>query len=202
METMQTRAPQNAGQKAPAWIDAAMGLAMLPVLVVGACLAVPYAVGVRWLRLHGEHRLRLRMKSRGRLIGWPDFVRAMHEQGGACIEEKFSPKGPVRFWWTGEDVRAASPYEIVDWFTMRKGRQHEPFVRWCRARYTSTEQGSAVLVDTPLVPHREIYALWSKCRSEAALAQWIEVAPPEILPPGGAVEASAGRPAEESADQP
>jgi len=65
---------------------------------------------------------------------------------------------------------------------MRKGRQYEPFVRWCRARYTSADGGSAVLVDTPLVPRREIYALWSQCRSDAMKAQWIEVAPPEILP--------------------
>lgn len=164
-------------------MGAVMSIAMIPVLMAGACLAIPCAVGARWLRMHGEHRLRMRMKSRQRLIPWPEFVRLMRERGGTCIEEKFSPKGPVRFWWTPEDVRRASPFEIIDWFTMRKGRQHEPFVHWCRARYTCAENGSAVLVDTPLVPRREIYALWSKCRSEAAVAQWIEVAPPEILPP-------------------
>ena len=163
-------------------MGAAMGLAMIPVLFVGACLAIPYTVGARWLRINREHKLRLRMKACGRLISWPEFVRGMREQGGTCIEEKFSPKGPVRFWWTPEDVRRESTHEIIDWFTMRKGRQHEPFVLWCRARYTSAETGSAVLVDTPLVPRREIYSLWSECRSEVAKAQWIEVAPPEILP--------------------
>jgi hypothetical protein len=122
------------------------------------------------------------MKSRGRLIAWPEFVRAMHERGGTCLEEKFSPKGPVRFWWTPEDVQRESPHEIIDWFTMRKGRQYVPFVHWCRARYTSADGGSAVLVDAPLAPRREIYALWSECRSDAAKAKWIEVAPPEILP--------------------
>ena len=43
--------------------------------------------------------------------------------GGTCIEEKFSPKGPVRFWWTPENVHRESPHEIIDWFTMRKGRR-------------------------------------------------------------------------------
>jgi hypothetical protein len=65
---------------------------------------------------------------------------------------------------------------------MRKGRQHEPFVHWCRERYTNSDGGSAVLVDATLVPRREIYALWSECRSNAAKAHWVEVAPPEILP--------------------
>lgn len=192
--TMQRQSNGNAKKTPPAWIDAAMGVVLFPVAFLGVCLAIPLAVGARWLRLHGEHRLRMRMKARGRLITWPEFVRSMHERGGACIEEKFSPKGPVRFWWTPEDVRCTSPYEIVDWFTMRKGRQHEPFVHWCRARYTSAEQGSAVLVDTPLVPRRQIYALWSKCRSDAALAQWIEVAPPEILPPSGTAEQRTAEP--------
>ncbi len=179
---MLTRETENAEKHASTWKGAVTGIAMIPVLAVGACLAIPYTVGVRWLRLHGEHKLRLLMRSRGRLVTWPEFVRAMHETGGTCIEEKFTAKGPVRFWWTPEDVRRESPYEITSWFTMRKGRQHETFVRWCRSRYTSADDGCAVLVDTPLVPRREIYTLWSECRSNAAKAQWIEVAPPEILP--------------------
>jgi hypothetical protein len=106
----------------------------------------------------------------------------MHAEGGTCIEEKFSPKGPVRFWWTPEDVHRESPHEIIDWFTMRKGRRYEPFVHWCRGRYTGAEKGSAVLVETWGVPKNEIYALWSECRSDSSVARWIEVAPPEILP--------------------
>ncbi|MFZ0338492.1 MAG: hypothetical protein WAL45_10700 [Terracidiphilus sp.] len=179
---MQTRGTESAEKQPSTLLDTAMGVAMIPVLFVGACLAVPYTLGARWLRIHGEHKLRLQMKSRGRLMTWPEFVRAMHETGGTCIEEKFTAKGPVRFWWTPEDVRGESPHEIIDWFTMRKGRQYEPFVHWCRARYTSADAGSAILVDTPLVPRREIYALWSECRSDAMKANWVEVAPPEILP--------------------
>ena len=179
---MQTPETENAEKQSSTWMGAVMGVAMIPVLFVGACLAVPYTVGARWLRLHREHQLRLLMKSRGRLMTWPDFVRVLHERGGTCIEEKFTAKGPVRFWWTPEDVRRESPHEITSWFTMRKGRQYAPFVYWCRARYTSADEGSAVLVDTPLVARREIYTLWSECRSETAKAQWIEVAPPEILP--------------------
>ena len=114
---------------------------------------------------------------------WPELVRAMRETGGTCIEEKFSTKGPVRFWWTQEDVYRESPYEIIDWFTMRKGFKGLEFAHWCRARYTHADKGSAVLVDTGLVSKRVIYAMWSECRSDANKARWVEVAPPEILPP-------------------
>ncbi len=163
-------------------LGALLGFLLIPVVLVGACLAIPYNIVLRWTRGHREHAFRMRMKSQGRLVPWQELLRTMQDRGGTCIEERFSPKGPVRFWWTPEDVYGESPHEIIDWFTMRKGRRGEAFVHWCRERYTCADGGSAVLVDTPLVPKREIYALWSRCRSEAKTARWVEVAPPEILP--------------------
>lgn len=179
---MQTRGNESTEKQPYIAAGAAMGMAMLPVLFVGACLAVPYTLGARWMRTHREHKLRLQMKSLGRLMTWAEFVKAMRERGGTCIEEKFSPKGPWRFWWTPDDVQSESPHEIIDWFTMRKGRQHELFVHWCRACYTNSESGTAMMVDATRVSRREIYALWAECRSDTSKANWIEVAPPEILP--------------------
>lgn len=157
---------------------------LIPVILGGACLAIPYNVALRWTRKLRERGFRRLMRSKqNRFMTQQDFFRAMRERGGTCIEERFSPKGPVRFWWTPENLYRESPYEIIDWFTMRKGRQYEPFVHWCRQRYTSAEEGSAVLADIRLAAKNEIYALWSECRSETAKARWVEVAPPEILPP-------------------
>ena len=106
--------------------------------------------------------------------------------GEVAIKERFSAKGPVRFWWTPENVYGESPHEIIDWFTMRKGGRYVPFVLWCRERFTRADGGSAILVETWGVPKKEIYALWAKCRPESGKdsnrARWIEVAPPEILP--------------------
>jgi hypothetical protein len=164
-------------------------LALIPVVIGVAAVALPLSLIPRWLLNHREVSFRSLLKSRGRLINWQEFLRSMRDSGGTCIEEKFSPKGPVRFWWTPEDVAAESPYEIIDWFTMRKGRRAEPFVRWCRQRYTNADTGTAVLVDAAFVPRRDIYALWAQCRSESGPAHWIEVAPPEILPrTPGAIE--------------
>jgi hypothetical protein len=157
-------------------------LALIPVAAGIAVVALPLSFIPRWLQTHREGSFRALLKSRGRLINWQEFLRSMRDSGGTCIEEKFSPKGPVRFWWTPEDVAAQSPYEIIDWFTMRKGRRGASFVSWCRQRYTNADTGSAVLVDVAFVPRREIYALWAQCRSQSGMAHWVEVAPPEILP--------------------
>lgn len=163
-------------------LGAVLGVVLIPVVFIGAVLAIPYGVFLRWTRQRRELQLRALMKSQGRWISWQDFLRAMHARGGTCIEERFSPKGPVRFWWTSENVYAESPHEIIDWFTMRKGFRGSAFVHWCRQRYTGVDAGSAILVDAALVPKRQIYALWSECRSESSKARWVEVAPPEILP--------------------
>ena len=181
---MQTPESQNRREPSASstFLGAVLVAALIPLVALGALLAAPSIVILQWMRQHREHSFRMRMKSRGRLMPWAEFVRAMRGQGGTCIEERFSPKGPVRFWWTPENAQGESPYPIIDWFTMRKGRQAEPFIHWCRERYTAAEGGSAALVDTGLVAHRDIYALWSQCRSESAVARWVEVAPPEIVP--------------------
>jgi hypothetical protein len=178
---MPTSESQHHEKPFTAHLNTALGVLLIPVFGLLGCIAFPYILILRWMRQHGEHSFRMKMKSRGRLMPWQEFLRSMHEAGGTCIEERFSPKGPVRFWWTQEDVPGQSPYPIIDWFTMRKGRQAEPFIRWCRERYTGADGGRAVLVDTGLVAKRDIYALWSECRSESPVAHWVEVAPPEII---------------------
>ncbi len=179
----ETESPRERKQGS-ALIGAILGILLIPFLFVGACFAAPYSFYLRWRQQRREQALKSLMKSRGRLIGWAEFLRVMRESGGTCIEEKFSAKGPVRFWWTPENVYGESPHEIIDWFTMRKGGRFVPFILWCRKRYTRADGGSAVLVETWGVTKKEIYALWAECRPESNKARWIEVAPPEILPPG------------------
>jgi hypothetical protein len=163
-------------------LNVLLELALIPVAVGVAVVAVPLSFIPRWQQKHREVTFRALIKLRGRLINWQEFLRCMRDNGGTCIEEKFSAKGPVRFWWTCDDVASESPHEIIDWFTMRKGRRGYDFVRWCRERYTNADTGSAVLVDATFVPRQEIYALWAECRSQSGPARWVEVAPPEILP--------------------
>ena len=162
-------------------LNVLLELALIPVAIGVAAVAVPLSFVPRWLQKHREHTFRLKMKSSGRLITWQVFLHSMRNSGGTCIEEKFSAKGPIRFWWTPENVLRESPHAIIDWFTMRKGGRFSPFIYWCRDRYTKAYGGSATLVETAGVPRREIYRLWSSCRSEESIAKWIEVAPPEIL---------------------
>ena len=184
----------RAQKQGTSYFSAALGMLLVPFVFAGACFAVPYSFLLRLRQQRREDALKSLMKSQGRFISWAEFVRSMRESGGTCIEERFSAKGPVRFWWTRENVYSESPHEIIDWFTMRKGGRYVPFILWCRERYTAANGGGATLVETWGVPKKEIYALWAECRPESgedskrdsnrdsSRARWIEVAPPEILP--------------------
>src|ERR1039458_4042618 len=76
------REPKH-GTSILAWI---IGLLLVPFLFVGACFAAPYVFLVRWRQQHREDALKSLMKSQGRFIGWAEFVRAMRDSGGTCIE--------------------------------------------------------------------------------------------------------------------
>ena len=101
---------QKRGTGVFAWI---LGLLMVPFLFIGACFAAPYVLVMRWRQQRREDKLKSLMKSQGRFMGWAEFQRTMRESGGTCIEERFSAKGPVRFWWTQENVYSESPHESL-----------------------------------------------------------------------------------------
>jgi hypothetical protein len=108
---------------------------------------------------------------------WSDFVHALDETRGTAILERYSFKGPVRWWWTSENIYDACPYPTVDWVTMLD-ESFLPFAEWCRQRYTSPERGQAFLVG--LGPKEESHSLWSRLQStETGPERWIEVVPPE-----------------------
>jgi hypothetical protein len=110
---------------------------------------------------------------------WPDFVHAMNEGRGTLIREKYSLKGPDRWWWSSEDVYAESPYPAVDWLTMLMDNPFPEFSEWCRHRYSGAEAGKALLVDPESVSESALKSFKSRLQFESGVVRWIEVAPPK-----------------------
>ena len=94
----------RAQKQGTSYFSAALGMLLVPVVFIGACFAVPYSFLLRLRQQRREDALKSLMRSQGRFISWAEFLRTMRESGGTCIEERFSAKGPVRFWWTPENV--------------------------------------------------------------------------------------------------
>jgi len=86
------------------------------------------------------------MKVDGRIIEWGRFISEVNAGHGTLIVERFSFKGPIRLWWTREDVYEVCPYPLVDWLTMARETSFDAVRDWCHSKYTSNT-GNALLVD-------------------------------------------------------
>lgn len=101
----------SAERSGPREIPFSLSLLFIPVLLVAGLLSIPVgAVMVVYFR-HSERRFVKTMRQEHRVMNEPDFAAVLQERRGTLIEEWFSNKGPVRYWWTSDDVPAASPFK-------------------------------------------------------------------------------------------
>lgn len=127
----------------------------LPLLLIVAAISVPVTYLRNWRVRRSERKFREQMRDAGRLMTWDEFELALIERHGTTIEELLSIKGPVRLWWTPEDVRSISPTKCPDqtqaqafWFE-RQPSELQSYFEWCFAEFTNPRFGGARLVQFP-----------------------------------------------------
>ncbi|MBV8632743.1 MAG: hypothetical protein JOZ83_17595 [Silvibacterium sp.] len=79
-----------------------------PLLFLAAGLAIPYGFVANYVMKRRERQFRRDMERLGRTMLWPDFVRKSSEKNGTLIVAVDSHKGPVRWWWTSENLAGLS----------------------------------------------------------------------------------------------
>lgn len=117
METLDLT-PKPRMRTGPREIGLPWSLLLIPILLVAAGLSIPYAMAAAPIQRRRERAFRERLKARGRIIEWSKFLGAFNEQHGSLIKEMYSHKGPVRWWWTPENIYEVSPHSMADWTTM------------------------------------------------------------------------------------
>ena len=100
-------------QFGPLW-----AVVFVPLLFVGAALSIPYSAIKNRRRTRQERRFASLMDLHGRTIPWNNFIAEVDARMGTLVVERFSFKGPVRRWWTSENVYDLCPYPLTDWLTM------------------------------------------------------------------------------------
>ena len=93
----------------PREIPFPLSLLFIPVLLVAGLPSIPVgAVMIVYFR-HSERRFVKTMRQEQHVMNGPEFAAVLQERRGTLIEEWFSNKGPVRYWWTCDDVPSVSP---------------------------------------------------------------------------------------------
>lgn len=112
-------------------------LLLTPLLLVISVLYVPYMMIVFAAMAHSERKFAKSMRLKGRTMDWADFTRELDGSRGTLIIERFDWVGPIRSWWTTDNVLEICPYPLAEWFTMLKDSEFDRARRWCHEEYTS-----------------------------------------------------------------
>lgn len=132
-------------RKVPVKFGPATSVLLLPLLFVAGALSIPYMAIAHSIMARRERRFRDAMKLRGQTMDWADFIRELDGGKGMLIVERFSFEGPIRMWWTTDNLYEICPHPLVDWFTMLRDAKFDPVRDWCHTNYTSST-GHALLV--------------------------------------------------------
>jgi len=127
-------------------IPSPFGLIFVPLLLVLGGLSIPITAIKRQVNRSRHNRLLSDMRRQSRVVTLSEIQERVNKDGGTLIVERKFPKGPVRRWWTPEDIFALSPYPLG---SPINAFEDSPFIdaaEWCRERYTDVQHGSAALI--------------------------------------------------------
>lgn len=137
------------------WLFAPVVMPLIFVtLLILAVVALPVGFVDQFRRGREEARLRTRLVGAGRFVAWQDVEVGLRTGRGTLLVEHLGPKGPIREWWTPDDLIARSSLALPASLNSRLAEgQLEPLYRYaaaCAARYTDPESGAAQLTEVPV----------------------------------------------------
>jgi hypothetical protein len=108
----------------------------------------------RFLIYREEKRLRHKLTLVNRFITWAEVEAKFSAGTGTLVVEHRGPKGPIREWWTEEDVIAASPVSLPASLKSPPNEAeiepHKQYSKLCATRYVDLEAGGAKATEVPV----------------------------------------------------
>ena len=143
------RSPDD--RRGPREIPFPISLLFIPLLLVAYPLSIPVSRIMRIYHRRKERRFVQEMKRLGRVMGEQDLSAALQDGRGTLIEEWSGTKGPIRSWWTEDNITSIAPFRP----TRRGldavfGEENDEFSSWCGEKYI--DNVNARLVGTSYVP--------------------------------------------------
>src|ERR1051326_8645483 len=148
-----------------AWWEWLLAPILLPLILVVrlvvAIVSAPFELVYNFRKAGEEPRLRRRLVAAGRFLEWPEVEAKLRAGTGTLIVEHRSPGGPIRDWWTPEDLIAAAPVPVPVSVKSRPAegqplrQQMHEYAEACAARNVNVESGSAKLTEFPVPSDRQ-----------------------------------------------
>jgi len=92
---------------------------------------------------------------RGRVVRISQIEEQVKFGRGTLIIERGFPKGPIRHWWTPDNIYELSPYPLGSPVNPFESSPFVEAIDWCRGRYTDVLKGTAALIEdrsvTPMI---------------------------------------------------
>jgi len=137
------------------WWEWLFAPAIMPLIFILLLFASVLSVPVEWVNRflvnRHENKLRQRLIQNGRFLEWPSLEPLLTDGGGTLIIEHQSLKGPIREWFTPDDIIESSPMPLPTSIKMLK-EDDEPlqdYARKCAKQYVDEESGTATLTELP-----------------------------------------------------
>ncbi|HKB41650.1 MAG TPA: hypothetical protein VKD72_34820 [Gemmataceae bacterium] len=119
----------------------------LVLLLLMVVVSVPIELGRQLVMYRREKQLPKRLAEHGHFLDWPDLKRRLEAGEGTLIVEHCALHGPIREWWTEDDVIASAPAALPK--SIRSlGDELEvlrDFSRTCAGKYVDLASGTAKL---------------------------------------------------------
>jgi hypothetical protein len=150
---------RSGGDETPiAWWEWLFAPLLMPLffvaLLVLAVVSIPVEFVYRVRQQREERQFRPRLAAAGRCVEWAEVEARLQAGEGTLIIEHLSPKGPIREWWTEEDVIAGAPVALPSSLASPppEGQQQavQEYARACAAKYLDVESGTAKLTEVPV----------------------------------------------------
>ncbi len=120
--------------------------------VVASILAIPVRVISDIASLSTERKMKDRLIKSGRFVADDELKRHLDDGSGTLIVVHESPKGPIREWWTEDDVIGNAPLSLPDKFDDCLVDDLTVFAERCLEKYVDPTEGSAVLTNGVFAP--------------------------------------------------
>ena len=94
----------------PGW----MVLPIFPLVGIAAVLSIPYSRWRKYRSRRQERRFEETMRIQGRTLQWGELEIKLRESNGCVVVEWLSFKGPTRWWWLDDGIRATDLLKVEE----------------------------------------------------------------------------------------